>query len=516
MDYQSYAKSPGPHWPKLNWAPHWEIVLTHAQADARSPGEFGRTWFVNRHVRPDVAFDWRPRVTRDTPGMDEDPIGCHVSAAAQAPRDAALVATDRFAAGYPPESRTGGELYRAGDGRSAHQRDWDYLAEAVQRTYAAAGLSSASPAAERIAALVELHNAHCRQPVYPSRHPVDTLLHSSYCTGVANLLATLAMIDGMPARVINTAVHSMVEIWDGTRWVFIDNTSEERFRELAAPPATRAPQIFPRNFLHMQLEPAAPDGTTLSPAHVYRFAADQPWREPWLNTATRDWRFPHARHGLVRPAQPHTLGVGLYALPAADNVRAIYPEWTEPLLPARPGPGPGAELCLTPRQGWIETLVRLDRGMGVRKSFYVGRLDDGANPVTAARADLHLADWFGGDFVPARGGWHLLLNGRALPWDAPGTVLRPGLLSFPLPVGTLRENSLNTVELYSDKTYRGPCKYVMPDTLPVRAGPDGLGTELPWYAAAGGAVYIAPWEPPEGTGITHGTHSAWSLIRDGG
>jgi hypothetical protein len=197
-----------------------------------------------------------------------------------------------------------------------------------------------------------------------------------------------------------------------------------------------------------------------------------------------------------------------------DNIRAIYPEWTEPLLPARAGPA--AELCLTPRQGWIETLVRLDRGMGVRKSFYVGQLDDGTNPVTAARADLHLADWFGGDFDAARGGWNLLLNGRPLAFDAPGTIIRPGLLSFPLPVTHLRENTLNTVELYSDKTYPDRFRYMMPDTLPVRAGPDCFGIEPPWYAAAGGTAYLAPWEPPEGTAPTYGTHSAWSLIRDGG
>ncbi len=488
-------------------------MLTHQKPDEQSGGEFSRTWFVNRHIRPGISFDWSGRGTRDTPGWDESPLGCHVSAAALPPGREGSLADDIFAEKWAADDLITGKIHRPNDGRTAHQRDWDLLREVLAETDTAAGLDAASPVQERICAFALLQNQRKRGQVYPSRHPVDTLLHSSYCTGVSNLFAGLCLVAGIPVRTINDYGHSMAEYWDGHRWCFVDNLTSGQEEDYATSPGTKAPSVFNLNYMQMLLQPRAPDGSPLAPAHAARYTVDRNCFEPYLNTATRDWRFDHGRMGLGPGLAPLAAGLGLYVVPAPDNVRALYPEWTEPLTPSRPGRT--GELVLTPRQGWLESVIRLDRGLGLRKSFYIGRLDDGANPVQAARADLHLHDGTGYSFEPARGSWNLLLNGRALPLDAAHLSQRTGLLSFTLPLDALRENTVNRVELYSDKSYSGTKRYCMPDALPVKIYPDALGHEEPWYADAATSLYRLPWEPAEGTTSVYDMHSAWLMIPRG-
>jgi hypothetical protein len=510
VDYQSYRKSAGERFGHVAWAPNWEIILTHMRPDGVSAGEFGRSYFVNRHVRPDIVFDWAPRVTRDSAGNDETPTGCHVSAAASPPGTGGSSQDDIFAPQWTEAELRSGRLYRADDGKTAHQRDWDILSEAVQQAYTDAGVTEKSPVFERLQALVALQNQHKGNRVYPSRHPVDTLLHYSYCTGAANLFAALCMVAGFPARTLNNAIHSMAEVWDGVRWLFVDNLTEGQIKELSPRPGVPADAIFKHNYVQMLAgQGTCTDGTPMNPVQAVRYAEEQPFFEPFINVATRDWRFNHGRIGLAPAVWPRDIGVGMFALPGPDNIRAIYPEWSEPLLFSRAGVS--TELCLTPRQAWLETLVRVDRGLGLCKSFYVGGLDDGRNPVQSARADLHLSDWLGGEFSPTRGGWNLLLNGKPLPLNGSCYRQHTDLLSFDLPVNGLREYSLNRLELYSDKHYTGQMRYRMPDMLAIRAYPDVLGHELPWYASAEATRYLAKWEPPEGTTAVRNTHSAWMM-----
>lgn len=514
MDYHVYLKSAGERFGKIAWAPHWEIVLTHVAPDGVTAGEYGRPYFVNRHVRPGVTFDWRPRITRDSAGNDESPTGCHVSAASVPPGTGGDGTTDFFGPQWDARDLQTGRLYREGDGKTAHQRDWDILAEAVQQAYADAGVSEKSPAFERLRALAALQNKHKGSPVYPSRHPVDTLLYQSYCTGAANLFAALCMIAGFPARTLNNAIHSMAEVWDGEAWRFVDNLTAGQIRDLAPRPGVPADSIFRHNYIEMLAGVGTCiDGSPMQPAHRTRYAVEQPYFEPFINAGTRDWRFNHGRIGLTPPMLPSKIGTGLFALPAPDNVRAIYPEWNEPLLFSRAGCA--AELSLTPRQSWLETVVRLDRGLGVKKSFYVGLIDDRKSPVKTARADLHVSDWLGSEFDPIRGGWNLLLNGKALALDASTYRQYDGVISFELPLADLRENSMNEVELYSDKSYHGvPVRYRMPDMLAVKVYADVLGTELPWYADAEARRYLIRSEPPEGTTRVLDTHSAWLMAEN--
>ena len=444
---------------------------------------------------------------RDSVGMDEDPLGCHVSAASVPPGTGINPADDAFAHSWSDQELEVGQRYDSEDGKTAHQRDWDILAEAVGQAYSDAGVTDASPVLDRIRALADLHNKH-RGIVYPSCHPVDTLLYSSFCVGAANLFAALCLIARFPCRTLNNAIHSMAEVWDGERWLFVDNLTPEQLSGLGNAPGSNAESLLLYNYVQaMAGKATSADGSPLNPEFVKRYTESQPYFEPFINLGTKDWRFNHGRMGLAPKISPKQAGVGLFALPCPDNIRAIYPEWNEPLLFAKSGNE--CELSLTPRQGWLETVVRVDRRMGLCKHFHVGALDDGLNAVTAARADLHLSDSIGTEFNPSRGGWVLLLNGHALSLDPNRYTYRTGLLSFKLPVEQLIENSMNKVELYSAKAYHEQkLLYRMPDALAVRAYPDGLGTELPWYGSDESALYLNPRGPQEGATAVCDLHSS--------
>ena len=514
MDYHTFSKPAGERFGPINWAPYGSVSLSDEKSDGRTDCEFPRPYFVNRHVRPEVSFDWSHRVDRDTLGMDEYPLGCHVSAAALPPGSSRDIENDDFVDRWPKEALREAQAYDATDGKTAHQRDWDILSQAVEDAYAKAGVTKDSPARDQINALVDLQNEHKGQ-VYLSRHPVDTLLYSSYCTGAANLFCALCMIAGFPARTINNAIHSMSEVWDGNRWLFVDNLTSEQLTEFATKPGQPAEAIFDQNYLQMLAgRGTAPDGSSLAPAMQTRYADEQPYFEPFVNIGTHDWRFNHGRMGLAPSLTPMEAGVGLFALPCADNMKALYPEWDEPILFSRSGRD--NELSLTPRQGWIETVARVDRELGIRKSFYIGSLEPGDNPVRSVRADLHLSDAIGFEFNPIRGGWNLLLNGKPLSLDASVVRQTSGVLSFEMPVDGLLENQINTLELYSDKRYDRYIRYRMPDGLAVRLYPDGLGTELPWYGNEKMGLYQPAWKPPAGSMAIYDTHSAWLMSWDSG
>jgi hypothetical protein len=299
----------------------------------------------------------------------------------------------------------------------------------------------------------------------------------------------------------------MSEVWDGKKWLFVDNLTSEQLTGLGTEPGRNAESLLFYNYVQAMAGKAlSADGSALNPEFAKRYTETQPYFEPFINLGTKDWRFNHGRMGLAPRISPKQAGVGLFALPCPDNIRAIYPEWDEPLLFAKSGSE--RELSLTPRQGWLETVVRVDRRMGLCKHFYVGALDDGSNAVMGARADLHLSDSIGSEFNPSRGEWVLLLNGHALALDADRFMRRTGLLSFELPVEHLIENSINQVELYSEKVYHGQHTYRMADALAVKAYPDGMGNELPWYGSDEAALYLNPRGPKEGATSVYDLHSS--------
>ena len=120
--------------------------------------------------------------------------------------------------------------------------------------------------------------------------------------------------------------------------MFVDNLTDGQLVDLAPTPNRKAEAIFHHNYIQMLTGMGAcADGTPLQAAHATRYSEEQPYFEPYINLGTRDWRFNHGRMGLSPSLPPKEAGVGLFALPCPDNIRAIYPEWDEPLLLSRSG-----------------------------------------------------------------------------------------------------------------------------------------------------------------------------------
>jgi hypothetical protein len=514
MKFNSFSKAPNDRFEPINWAPHWEIVLTYDEPDGSTEGEFPRHYFLNRHVRPDVSHDWSPRVTRDTLGMDEVSTGCHVSAAALPPTQKGEGKRYFHSHIWEDEELKGGSLFQNDDSKTAHQRDWDKLTEAVADAFGRHGVSKSSTNIEKIRCLVELQNEHYGK-VYPSRNPVDVLLYSHYCTGASNLLAGLCMVAGIPARTINNAVHSMTEVWDGKKWIFSDNIGIDRGNEWRKDqPGKQVVDLYEHlNYSQLLLNPSSPSGDPLHSEMVERFRIRQPAFEPYLNTGTADWHFNHGSIGMDRPLTPTDYGAGLFALPCPDNVKAVYPEWDSPHFFSIPGRE--NELILNPRQGWFQSPLRIDRGMGIKKSFYLGQLEGAENPVKTARCDLHLAEGVGSEFVPERGGWGFYVNETQVPLDRSNYRLFSGLLTIEIPVSLLKEDSMNTVSLLSEKKYPISTRYRMPDMLPIWSYPDVLGIEEPWYGDENYTDYTYPDAPRSGNGAIINQHSGWLFVSEG-
>lgn len=514
MKFSQFRKRPGPKFNQITWSPHWEIVLVYEHPDTSTAGEFPKHTFRNRHVRPNLSHDWSPRVTRDTPGMDETQAGCHVSAAALPPNENGEGERFTHSSFWKPDELRGGTLYRDGDGRTAHQRDWDALSEAVDQAFARDGVTAASATIDKIRSLVTLQDAH-RGKVYPSRNPADVLKYSSFCTGAANLLAALCSIAGIPARNLNNAVHSMTEVWDGKRWIFSDNLPKEMKAlclkgEPESSPTTLLEHL---NYSQLLLAPSNPDGSVMPAPLRERYSVLQPEFEPYINTATADWRFDHGSVGMDRNPRPTSIGVGLFAQPCPDNIGAIYPEWDDPHFFSIPGRE--NELILNPRQGWFHCAARLDRRMGMQKTFHLGELGTPGNPLKSVRCDLHLVEGFGPEFQPGRAGWQFYVNDQEVPLDRDRFLFRSGLLSIEIPIEKLREGQSNTITLRSDKPYPMRPSYRMRDMLPFWVYPDVLGIEAPWYGDEHFADYSYLDASASGNGPVVDSHSGWLVVPEG-
>ena len=153
--------------------------------------------------------------------------------------------------------------------------------------------------------------------------------------------------------------------------------------------------------------------------------------------------------------------------------------------------------------------------MGIQKTFYLGQLDDGVNPVKTARCDLHLVEGISPEFVPERGGWEFYVNDTLVPLDRSNFRFFSGLLSIDISVSLLKENGMNRVTLLSEKKYTQPTRYRMRDMLPIWIYPDVLGIEKPWYGDENYALYTYPQAPRYGNGRIIDRHSGWLFVSEG-
>lgn len=498
----------------LRWVPDWRVRLKYEGPDGRTPGALGHPYFVDRHVDPRPCFSWTALADRDAPGVDEVPAGCHVSAAARPPRSAVAYNGEGLTQHRADTAPTGGELFSEKDGRTAHQRDWDFLCEKGSEILAAAGCQdSASTAShDRAQAVVQVFAEYAASrsgPVYPSRHGVDVALHSSYCDGRANLLAALCMVHGISARTIQNAVHTMVEVLVGGRWTFVDNVSTETLAKWE----TLEPGSCPRNVFHGMsfLDVVTSDWQSgrmgdprtkpIPQAQAVAYNQYQPLHEPFINLHTGRWHFNQAGLGLERITSPLGSGSGVCAFPSPETFRALYADAEPAVLFA--SPGDSSILELNPPQGWFRSSSWIDRGAGIRRTFFIGNQQD-LDGVVSATAELQLVAGAATDFDPARGGWEISVNGTTLSWEDLDLQADRESIRTRIPLRLLRTESMNEISLVSRSAYSEKRFYRMPDAMVFRVVPDLFELEDSWYLAPD-LVESVPMGPVENT------HSAWYL-----
>jgi hypothetical protein len=440
-----------------------------------TPGEFGRPVLNARHLDPRAEHDWRCRVSRASPGIDESASGTHLSEA------------------FLP----GGSLYSSDDTRTAHTRNWDYLEGRVLDLLGPDGLDHNRFDVERLGILVE-YTAKKRGDVFPSRHPVDVDIHGSYCDGVANLLAALCSIIGAPVRTVQNAVHTMVEVWINGTWSLVDNipTSEE----------ARNPRnlIRGRGLGALIVEPWETVPGDLPDYQVQAYSAFQPPYEPYVSLGIQRWHFNQAGLGADRAHNPLDSGAGVCVRPSPSNMRAVYQGWNDPGFVVEPAyHRPPYALLLNPAQGWFRSVCTIDRGDAIRRSFYIGPESE-LEGATAVRARLALVEGVGTEFAPYRGGWSVSINGRELDWSKALITADRNTIEVDIPLGFLSAREINRIELRSSEKYIERPLYRMPDAISFWIAPDFFDIEEPWLETTND-------DYPNDMGPVMNTHSAWLI-----
>ena len=336
-----------------------EVVFTHEHMDdfARN-GELGL--LVDRHLDPDTELPCGVLVTRQTPGEDERRDGAYISLAMQPP--------------VPGGNPEGGELYEAEPLESAHTREWDFIKQHAQQALDEAGVPDDAADADKVQALAEYAMRVKRSPTYPSFHPVDVLLHSSYCSGTANVLGALANVEGIPARQCCISNHSMIEVHLDGRWHFVDNhVNGARF-------------VPGADYVDVTLEPDR--FAQFSDVQKGYLSHRRTWaRSPWHYSGMLCWHWAWG-HGKGRGTRTFIMdgyGVGVPCDP--HHARALYPGRERYPFPMWDGV---PELTLTEKCSWVRVDLHVRPGESLLKGYYAGPSED--NPVTGARVDW----WFNG------------------------------------------------------------------------------------------------------------------------
>ncbi len=386
-----------------------EVFLIHEHLDEPSdlPGTAGL--MVNRHVWPGRSIATPPPVTRDDPGEDEQPTGAYLPYASQ-PRG---------------EDGLGGEL-RGGrdDDRTAHQREWDFLAGHVRAAYETyrGRLVRPWPQAElsdwqKVEALAQyaMQWKMRTADVYAGFHPVDVLLHSSYCTGAANVLQALAMVAGFETRYIAISNHAQVEIRVGGRWIWADNIW---------PDGGVTPTPF--NYAQITEDPDAIVLLTEKQRELYRVRTAR-YRAPWHFAGQRYWHFCWGGKFGDRPRYADVDGYGLAMPYDPSTAAALYPELKRHAFRVWQGDVPA--LCISEQRGWVRGRVALTAGRAFRKVFYVGQTPD--NPVRGGLVKFRLPAPLAGSSL------RVTLDGAPLAGGAPGVRFEQPTWDVALPAERL-------------------------------------------------------------------------------
>lgn len=207
-----------------NCDPAWSIHVKHREPDGELPHPSrGKQYvFWNRHLDTRFTIDY-PRTTRQSPR----PLGGTIGDA---------------------------------------DREWDVVEETRNRYLADAGLTTASPPTKIAECLANTFRADsyfkdkptCTAWGSPTReltHPVEGLLHQSFCVGCAHAYAAMADMTGLPCRTIGLGAHRVAEVLVDGRWHMVENSCRHPgLEDLAA--------YMPASFVEVTFDP------TQFPKHV--------------------------------------------------------------------------------------------------------------------------------------------------------------------------------------------------------------------------------------------------------
>ncbi len=411
---------------KMHWSPAWEIRFHYAHFDKVLPD--GNGLFVDRQVDPASRLPEMPLITRESPGIDESPTGCHVSLAALPPRK---------------EEPHGGELYDSSDTRSAHQRDWDALVQWREELFDKHGIHEDTPLLEKVQVLAEYVRSHSGS-TYISRHPVDMFLHASYCVGKANGLAAMLHTMGIPARTINTLEHSMVEVQVEGRWYLVDNLQSGIL-------------FSGRNAMEAFADPEAL-GASLSETQR-GYYKELHSNSPYNLSAWWHWHFNQCGLGLDMSRETLLNGAGISVCLDPSTAKALYPNAKRYLFKVMKGEPPVLITCR--KHSWYRAGLRVLEGQWIRKRFYIETLRDSENPIQKVIGVLHLMAGEAQTMDIEKADWVLKINGRAYSlkhlkgWSVRrefDSLLIPQLaIEFPLPLSELKEGDYNILEFGTDE-----------------------------------------------------------------
>ena len=387
---------------EVNWSPALLVKVRHTKPDAINIAKRGL--LIDRHINPKAHFKNTSLVTRNATGRDEAVDGVAVSI----------------------ESMPGGRLYVEGDGKTVHQRDWDFLVKTRNRIWAQSGIKDSDPTLKKLKALAE----YVRQRQYLSHwsysvHPVDYLTYATYCTGRANAMMGLASTMGLRIRSINHSRHSMCEVLVDGKWYFIENASGRRFT------------VAEGNFMELV---AAPDKVKaygsgkVSNGFAWMDTSGEELIKigPLMVLSADQWKMNWAGGGLALPTMFQTLesGYGVSVCMDGNSVRALYPKAETYYLKESPQTG---MYTVAGKYGWWHSYVYLKPGQAVRRKVYLGKLNDEASPVTRIELGVLLAPGSLKNFPDYGGDLYIRINGRVRRFEWAGLDWRAETVKVPIP-----------------------------------------------------------------------------------
>jgi hypothetical protein len=454
------SKAVGP----MNWSAAVKIYAYMTKTDL-APSNGGPLVFVNRHVNPNSSLPQYPAITRNSPGMDVNPAGAHVSIAAM----------------------PGGQIYQSTDGKTAHQRDWDFIVQERDRILTQKGVINSTDVFAKIRALTDYVQSRVGGASYPSRHPTDYLLHSSYCTGAANAAAAILSTMGYKVRTINSSIHSTAEVEVNGKWHFIENASTTTFRQN-------------QNVMNISLVDR--DSSTYFYSHFDLNGDRWNWAGAVYDLVPMLWHFNQCGVGSQMKYNAQTIvnGSGVAVGLDCNTAKALYPTDANYYFRAVQS---GA-LMIAGKYCWYYSWCNLNQGQKIRRKFYLGNVQDPTNPIKQMEFKFLLAQGQPRNFPVNGQGWVLRVNNRVYNLTAPGlmtwkvqkdvapfsswyssnpagiSTLYEEYLDFKVPIDSLKSNTMNTVEL-SNETGTGSYLplMMMPDPVSPYFAPLYFGSRAP-------------------------------------